>query len=64
MQGKMFKFGLQVLILLVLFSLFALMCKKPTYKSYTEVDAIEDYIYSHPSIFLSDIFDISRNSSF
>jgi len=66
MRGKMFKSGLKVLILLILFStfLFSLACKKPVSKSYTDVDAIKDYIYSHPSIFLSDVFDTTRNSSF
>ncbi len=66
MRGKMFKSGLKVLILLILVSIFfiSLTCKKPVSKSYTDVDAIKDYIYSHPSIFLSDVFDTSRNSSF
>ncbi|HEX9911665.1 MAG TPA: hypothetical protein VGB01_00285 [candidate division Zixibacteria bacterium] len=51
----MFKSSLQVLILLILFFLFSfsLTCKKPTSKSYTDVDAIKDYIYSHPTFFLS-----------
>jgi hypothetical protein len=66
MHGKMFKSGLQVLILLILFSFlsFSLNCKKPVSRSYTDVDAIKDYIYSHPSIFQSDVFDTTRNSSF
>jgi len=66
MRGKMFKFGLKVLILLILFNtfLFSLACKKPVSKSYTDGDAIKNYICSQPSIFLSDVFDISRNSSF
>lgn len=66
MRGKMFKSGLKVLILLVLFSFlsFSITCKKPVSKSYTDVDAIKDYIYSHPSIFQSDVFDTARNSSF
>ena len=55
MRGKMFKSGLQVLILLILFNtfLFSLACKKPVSKSYTDRDAIKDYIYSHPTFFLS-----------
>ncbi len=42
---------------ILMFLFLTLSCKKPTVTSYTDVDAIKDYIYTHPSIFSADVFD-------
>lgn len=62
----MFRIGLKLLLLCVFFFLlfFSLSCKKPDTPTYTDVDAIKDYINYHPDIFLADVFDTSRASSF
>ena len=62
----MFRISLKVAFLsgFVLVLLLSLSCKKPDSPTYTDVDAIRDYINHHPDIFLSDVFDTSSASSF
>jgi len=62
MSKSTLKYLIYFSVLLYIF--FSWNCKIPVSKSYTDVDAIKDYIYSHPSIFLSDLFDTTRNTSF
>lgn len=47
------------LILLGIFLILSLTltCKRSVSPGYTDVDAIKDYIYAHPSIFSADVFD-------
>lgn len=62
----MFKVILKLLFLsgLVFLLSFSLTCKKSVTPSYTDVDAIKDYINCHPDIFLADVFDTSRTAPF
>ena len=62
----MLKSGLKYFIFLgIIFLLsFSLTCKKPDTPSYTDVDAIKDYINYHPDIFSVDAFDTSRAAPF
>jgi len=62
----MFRISLKLLLLagLVFLLFFSLTCKKPVTTSYTDVDAIKDYITYHPDIFSADVFDTSSASSF
>ena len=48
-----------ILLWVLMFLSLTLSCKKPTVTSYSDVDAIKDYIYTHPSIFSADVFDTS-----
>jgi len=62
----MLKSGLKYFIFLgIIFLLsFSLTCKKPDTPSYTDIDAIKDYINYHPDIFSVDAFDTSRAALF
>ena len=62
----MFRTSLKLLFLsgFVFLLSFSLTCKKPDTPSYTDVDAIKDYINYHPDIFLADVFDTSRAATF
>jgi hypothetical protein len=62
----MFRISLKLLFLagLVFLLSFSLTCKKPDTPSYTDVDAIKDYINHHPDIFSVDAFDTSRAAPF
>ncbi len=62
----MFRTSLKLVLLLGFFFLliFSLSCKKPDSPTYTDVDAIKDYINFHPDIFLADAFDTSRAAPF
>jgi hypothetical protein len=62
----MLKSGLKYFIFLgIIFLLsFSLTCKKPDTPSYTDVDAIKDYINYNPDIFLADVFDTSSAATF
>jgi len=62
----MFKIILKLLFLagLVFLLFFSLTCKKPVTTSYTDIDAIKDYINYHPDIFSADAFDTSRAAPF
>ena len=62
----MFKGSLKLLFLagLVLLLSFSLTCKKPDTPSYTDVDAIKDYVNYHPDLFSADVFDTSRAAPF
>jgi hypothetical protein len=62
----MLKSGLKYFIFLgIIFLLyFSLTCKKPDTPSYTDIDAIKDYINYHPDIFSVDAFDTSRAAPF
>lgn len=62
----MFKVILKLLFLsgFVFILFFPLSCKKSVTPSYTDVDAIKDYINYHPDIFLADVFDTSRAAPF
>ena len=62
----MFRISLKLLFLsgFVFLLFFSLACKKPVTTSYTDVDAIKDYINYHPDIFLADVFDTVRAAPF
>jgi len=57
----MFKSGSKYLIFFVLFFLllFSWTCKRTVSPGYTDIDAIKDYIITHPSIFSADVFNTS-----
>jgi len=62
----MFRISLKLLLLsgFVFLLSFSLTCKKPDTPSYTDVDAIKDYINYNPDIFLVDVFDTLRVAPF
>lgn len=62
----MFRMSLKLLLVAgLVFLLFSsLTCKKPDTPSYTDIDAIKDYINYHPDIFSADVFDTSSAVSF
>jgi hypothetical protein len=57
-----FLLALPSVLIFILF--FSPGCKKPDTPTYTDVDAIKDYINYHPDIFQADVFDTSSASSF
>jgi len=58
-MSKTIKSGLKYIIFLgICFLLsFSWTCKRTVSPGYTDVDAIKDYIITHPSIFLADVFN-------
>ncbi|MCJ7458755.1 MAG: hypothetical protein MUP17_07170 [candidate division Zixibacteria bacterium] len=62
----MFRISLKLLLLsgFIFLLSFSLTCKKPDTPSYTDVDAIKDYINYNPDIFLADVFDTLRVAPF
>ncbi|HVP35744.1 MAG TPA: hypothetical protein VMT04_01980 [Terriglobales bacterium] len=62
----MFRTSLKVAFLsgFFLVLLFSTSCKKADSPTYTDVDAIKDYISYHPDIFSADVFDTSSASAF
>ncbi len=65
-KQKMLKAGLKYFVmagLLILLS-FCFYCKKSVSPTYTDVDAIKDYIRYHPDIFMADVFDTVKAAPF
>ncbi len=62
----MFKVVLKLLFLsgFVFILFFPLSCKKSVTPSYTDVDALKDYVYHHPDVFLADVFDTGSAAPF
>ncbi|MDH4223494.1 MAG: hypothetical protein OEV55_08150 [candidate division Zixibacteria bacterium] len=53
------KYSIVCMILLLLF--FSLTCKRPVSPTYTDVNALHDYIKARPDIFSADVYDTSSD---